>query len=109
MTNIVFKTDGNFAIHVPDLDKALAFYHDVLGFELLEQSETSLVFNTGTITLYIVLDTQEVISYIPALKVQSFEKATAYLKSHDVKLRRDNGRTAYFQDPFGIVFDVIEE
>ena len=67
------------------------------------------MFNTGTITLYIVLDTQEVISYIPALKVQSFEKATAYLKSHDVKLRRDNGRTAYFQDPFGIVFDVIEE
>jgi len=109
MPNPVFRTDGNFAIHVPDLDKALGFYRDTLGFDLLEQTEATLVFDTGVITLYVVLDGREIISYIPALKVKSFEKAVAYLQSNGVKMKRDNGSTAYFQDPFGIVFDVIEE
>lgn len=109
MPTPVFRADGNFAIHIPDLDQALAFYRDVLGFRLLERTETGLVFDTGAITLYVVLDKQEILAYVPALKVQSFEQATAHLKSNGVKLRRDNGRTAYFQDPFGITFDVMEE
>jgi catechol 2,3-dioxygenase-like lactoylglutathione lyase family enzyme len=109
MSRPTFRTDGVFAIHVPDLDQARAFYGDLLGFELLEQSASRLVFDTGSFILYVVLDDEEVMPYIPALRVPSLGEAVDYLQANGLKMRRDFGSAAYFEDPFGIVFDIIEE
>jgi catechol-2,3-dioxygenase len=51
---VKFTTDGNFAIHVPDLEKAENFYSNVLGFKLSKKTNERLVYETGKITLYIV-------------------------------------------------------
>lgn len=48
---VKFRTDGNIAIHVTDLNKAEDFYGNVLGFKLIDKTEKYLMFNTGEIIL----------------------------------------------------------
>ena len=107
---VVFTADGNFAIHVTDLKKAENFYTDVLGFRLLKKAEGRLVYNTGKITLYVVKD-DTIIPFIPALQVESYKSAKEHLTKNGCKIVREwpGDKALYFEDPFGIMIDIVEK
>jgi catechol 2,3-dioxygenase-like lactoylglutathione lyase family enzyme len=107
---VTFVTDGNFAIHVTDLGKAEDFYRNVLRFKLLKKTDERLVYDTGKITLYIVKD-EKVIPFVPALDVSNYEKAKQYLMKNGCRIIKEwpEDRALYFEDPFGIVIDIVEK
>ncbi len=108
MATVKFRTDGNFAIHVTDIAKAEDFYSNVLGFELVQKSDDHLVYETGSMRLYVNKD-DRVIPFIPALEVADFEKAKEHLIQNGCKIIREfGGKALYFADPFGITIDIIE-
>jgi catechol 2,3-dioxygenase-like lactoylglutathione lyase family enzyme len=107
---VTFVTDGNFAIHVTDLGRAEDFYSNVLGVKLLKRTGERLVCDTGKITLYVVKD-EKVMPFIPALEVSDYEKAKKYLLKNGCRIIKEwsEDRALYFEDPFGIVIDIVEK
>jgi len=106
---VVFATDGDFAIHVTDLEKAEDFYSNVLGF-ISKRTGKRLVYDTGKITLYVGKD-EKVIPFIPALDVGNYEKAKQYLVKDGCRIIKEwpEDRALYFEDPFGIVINIVEK
>lgn len=104
-----FRADGNLAIHVPDLAKAAAFYEGVLGFRLVARSADLLHFDAGAIQLYVKQDIM-VRPFIPALQVPDYAAAKRHLEAAGCRVIHewDGSRAFYFEDPFGLVIDVIE-
>jgi len=109
-SKISFRTDGNFAIHVTDLQKAENFYTNVLGFNLISKSEGQLVYDTGTICLYINKD-EKIIPFIPALEVRDYKQAKAHLIENGCVVIKEfeEHQALYFTDPFGLTIDIIEK
>jgi catechol 2,3-dioxygenase-like lactoylglutathione lyase family enzyme len=107
---VSFVADGNVAAHVTDLGRAKDFCGSVLGFELLKRTGERLVYGTGKITLYVVKD-EKVMSFIPALEVSDYEEARQYLTENGCRTIKEwpGDRALYFEDPFGIVIDVVEK
>ena len=109
--NVVrFATSSNLAIHVTDLEKAENFYGCILGFKLLKRTSERLVYDTGDITLYIVKDDKN-IPFIPALEVDDYNKAKQYLMKSGCRITKEwsGERALYFEDPFGIIIDIVEK
>ena len=109
--NVVrFATSSNLAIHVTDLEKAENFYGCILGFKLLKRTSERLVYDTGDITLYIVKDNKN-IPFIPALEVDDYNKAKQYLMKSGCRITKEwsGERALYFEDPFGIIIDIVEK
>ena len=109
--NVVrFATSSNLAIHVTDLEKAENFYGCILGFKLLKRTSERLVYDTGDITLYIVKDDKN-IPFIPALEVDNYNKAKQYLVKSGCRITKERSgeRALYFEDPFGIIIDIVEK
>ena len=71
-SKMTFRTDGNFAIHVTDLPKAENFYTNVLGFNLIDKSEQQLIYETGTICLYVNKDEKVIPFILPQLDISNF-------------------------------------
>lgn len=107
---VAFRTDGDVAIHVPDLDRALAFYGGVLGFRLVDRTADQLQYDTGAIRLWVNRDAAAVQPFIPALAVPDFREAKRHLQEAGCEIVREfpGGKGMYFRDPFGLVLDVIE-
>lgn len=106
-----FRTDGNVAIHVPDLEKAEIFYGGVLGFRLLRKTADQLEFDTGALRLYVNRDPLFLIPFIPALEVRDYQAAKAHLERAGCEIHYEwpGGKALYFRDPFGLVLDIIEK
>ena len=107
---VTFRSNCEIAIHVPDLARAEAFYAGVLGFRLVARSADQLEFDTGALRLYVNRDPQTVIPYIPSLDVVDYPAARRHLEAAGCKLVSAGAHSGavYFQDPFGLVFDIIE-
>jgi predicted enzyme related to lactoylglutathione lyase len=103
-----FKSSTNIAIHLPDLQKAREFYESVLEFEVVEETEDHLVLETGSLTLYVVRDTHTM-AVIPSLDVPNLDEAIRHVTENGAKVIRDwgSGKSAYFEDPFGLVWDLL--
>jgi catechol 2,3-dioxygenase-like lactoylglutathione lyase family enzyme len=106
----LFRSNCEIAIHVPDLARAEAFYAGVLGFRLLAKSADQLEFDTGALRLYVNRDPEALRSYIPSLDVQDYAAARRHLEASGCKTvsAGSHSGAVYFQDPFGLVFDIIE-
>jgi catechol 2,3-dioxygenase-like lactoylglutathione lyase family enzyme len=102
-SSVVFRSNCEVAIHVPDLAQAEAFYGGVLGFRLVAKSADQLEFDTGDLRLFVNRDTEALRSYIPSLDVPDYAAARQHLVSAG-----SHSGAVYFQDPFGLVFDIIE-
>jgi catechol 2,3-dioxygenase-like lactoylglutathione lyase family enzyme len=107
---VSFRSDGNVAIHVPDLARAEAFYGGVLGFPLAEKTADQLVFDTGALRLYVNRDAGALMPFIPALEVADCAAAKAHLQRAGCEIVREwpGGHALYFRDPFGFVLDIVE-
>jgi catechol 2,3-dioxygenase-like lactoylglutathione lyase family enzyme len=109
-SRVAFRSNCEIAIHVPDLARAEVFYAGVLGFRLVARSADQLEFDTGALRLYVNRDPETVIPYIPSLDVANYARARRHLEAAGCKLvsAGTHSGAVYFQDPFGLVFDIIE-
>jgi catechol 2,3-dioxygenase-like lactoylglutathione lyase family enzyme len=109
-SRVAFRSNCEIAIHVPDLARAEAFYAGVLGFRLLAKSADQLEFDTGALRLYVNRDPEVLLPYIPSLDVPDYASARRHLEAAGCKLASAGAHSeaVYFQDPFGLVFDIIE-
>ena len=103
-----FRSNNCIAIHLTSLARAERFYRDVLGFKLKSKSRTSLEFDTGTFLLYLNRSPKAQ-PPTPSFSVRSIAKAKRLLRGAGCKILVDRGSSIYFRDPFGNVFDAIED
>jgi catechol-2,3-dioxygenase len=103
-----FRSNNCVAIHLTSLAKAERFYSDVLGFKLKSKTRTSLEYDTGNFILYLNRSTKAQ-PPTPSFSVRSIAKARKLLKGARCQIVVDRGSSLYFRDPFGNIFDVIED
>jgi catechol-2,3-dioxygenase len=103
-----FRSNNCIAIHLTSLAKAERFYSDVLGFKLKSKTRTSLEYDTGAFRLYLNRSTKAQ-PPTPSFSVKSIAKAKRLLKGARCQILVDRGSSLYFRDPFGNIFDVIED
>ena len=107
-TKTLFNSNRCIAVHVPDLEKAAAFYGGTLGFKLLNRTSDYLEYDTGTLRLY-VNRSKESLPPIPSFSVADIKAAKKRLTDAGCTIVEDRGGSLYFRDPFGFTFDVVEE
>jgi catechol 2,3-dioxygenase-like lactoylglutathione lyase family enzyme len=103
-----FRSNNCIAIHLTSLAKAERFYSDVLGFKLKSKTRTCLEYDTGTFLLYLNRSTKAQ-PPTPSFSVKSMDKARRLLKGARCQIVVDRGSSLYFRDPFGNIFDVVED
>jgi len=103
-----FRSNNCVAIHLPSLAKAERFYRDVLGFRLKSKSRAYLEFDTGHFLLY-VNRSKSPQPPTPSFTVKDLKKAKRLLVGAGCKILVDRGGSIYFRDPFGNIFDAIED
>jgi catechol 2,3-dioxygenase-like lactoylglutathione lyase family enzyme len=103
-----FRSNTCVAVHLRSLAKAEHFYGDVLGFKLRKRTRTSLEFDTGALRLF-VNRSAKAQAPTPSFSVRDIAKAKRLLKGAGCKILVDRGGSLYFRDPFGMIYDVIEE
>ena len=106
------------AIPTQDIDRAVAFYRDVLGLEQSKQwgSMPAYEFETGNLTLALMQTDAFGVEFSPnatpiALHVDDFEAAKAELESRGVEFQTDTIDSgvcyqAIFTDPDGNALDI---
>jgi hypothetical protein len=52
-----------------------------------------------------------IIPFIPALEVDDYDKAKQYLVKNGCRISKEwpEERALYFEDPFGVVIDIVEK
>jgi catechol 2,3-dioxygenase-like lactoylglutathione lyase family enzyme len=101
------RSNTCLAIHLPSLAKAERFYSDILGFRLRSKSRTCLEYDTGDLQLY-VNRSPTAQPPTPSFSVKSIGRARKRLQAAGCEIIVDRGKSLYFKDPFGNIFDVIE-
>jgi catechol 2,3-dioxygenase-like lactoylglutathione lyase family enzyme len=103
-----FRSNNCVAIHLRSLAKAERFYSDIMGFKLRSKTRTSLEYDTGHFMLY-VNRSPKAQPATPSFSVRSIAKARKLLKGARCEIVVDRGGSLYFRDPFGNIFDVVED
>jgi catechol 2,3-dioxygenase-like lactoylglutathione lyase family enzyme len=103
-----FKSNNCVAIHLKSLAKAERFYSDILGFKLKSKTRTCLEFDTGHFMLYLNRSSK-CQPPTPSFSVKSIARARKLLKGARCQIVVDRGSSLYFRDPFGNIFDVVED
>ena len=104
----IFSSNSEVAIHVPDLDKAEAFYVGVLGGSLISKSDAGLEIESGALRLYVNRDEDVPRSFIPSFDVTDGKRAALQLQVVGCEVEPCASGRRYFRDPFGLVFDIVE-
>ncbi|NAW50040.1 hypothetical protein GNY06_01075 [Elizabethkingia argentiflava] len=100
-------------IAVTDLDKAKVFYADILGFELINESQKELEFKVGRSILNLIeYQTNALYHFAFEIPINLLESAAAWLQDRDIQLILPdeeksvfidieiwNARSIYFYDP----------
>lgn len=102
-----YRSNNCIAIHLTDLAKAEIFYSQTLGFQLKKKTNNQLEYDTGHFLLYINKDSVVQLP-IPSFTVKNVKEAKQQLQEQGCTILEDRGDSLYFQDPFGIVYDIIE-
>lgn len=103
-----FRSNNCVHVHLTDLRKAEAFYTGVLGFRLLSKNATQLEYDTGRFLLYVNKGAKP-LPPVPSFTVISAKAARQHLEQNGCEILEDRGGSLYFKDPFGMVYDVIED
>ena len=103
-----FRSNNCVSVHLPDLRKAEAFYSGVLGFRLLSKTASQLEYDTGRFLLF-VNKGAKARPPIPSFTVINAAAAKSHLESNGCEVIEDRKGGLYFKDPFGMVYDVIED
>ena len=103
---------GHVLIHVSDMDAALSFYRDLLGFRVVGKANpvwTAVEVEGGQLTLWRVRDLVP-LAMGPSgagspisLHVEDFEEVATVLEGKQVRVRREDANSGVIWDPFGNV------
>ncbi len=106
---MAFKFSSCIALQVPDLERALAFYHRVMGMEVTFHEKDSAELHAGPYRLF--LDQGSRLGPVMEFLVPDVEKAKAELLDMDCEVVRWEGAggACYLRDPFGFVFNLYED
>ena len=103
----MFHSDNFVAIHLQDITAAENFYTNIMKFRLLTRSEAHLVYDTGNFHLHVNRDLN-IEPPFPSFTVKDIGAARRCLLDNGCVILREDQRSLYFRDPFGITYDVIE-
>ena len=101
-----FIGSRDIAVTVEILEKSRFFYENVLGFTPKKIEEKVVVYDTGSITLYV----QELERHppVPSFIVKNLAEARAHLEANGCVVIKEWNRSLYFMDPDGNIWDIIE-
>ena len=106
---------GHILLPVDDMEKALAFYRDLLGFRVVGKGSpvwTVIETKGGQLTLWRTTEIPKVAlgpkgdSSPFEFHVENFEAAAAHLESKGIRVRRNEAHAGTIWDPFGNVLRV---
>ena len=101
-----FVGNRDIAVTVGSLKKSRVFYENVLGLTPKKTEEKLVVYDTGSITLYV----QEMKRHppVPSFTVESLAEARAHLEANGCEVTKEWKGALYFRDPDGNIWDIIE-
>jgi catechol 2,3-dioxygenase-like lactoylglutathione lyase family enzyme len=104
-----FKFSRCFLIQTPDMEKAVAFYRDIIGLELAPSRPRETEFKAGQFRFF--LDKGEPLGPVMEYVVPDIESAKKELLAAGCQIVRWDGvgKSCYMRDPFGMVFNLFEE
>jgi len=106
----VVKDIGHVVIPVDDMEKAIAFYRDVLGFRVVGKVNpvwTVVEVSGGQLTLYRNSKLPKVAGGPGGegtpfeFHVDDFEKAASFLQSRWIRVKKEGANAGTVWDPFG--------
>ena len=109
---IPFAANNELALHVPDPEAAEAFYVGVLGCRVTNRTHDCISLESGALRLYLLRDparTHDAV--VPSFDVPDRARAIDALTRAGCRLVPIGPHApgeSYVQDPFGVVFDVIQ-
>ncbi|MFL5560643.1 MAG: VOC family protein [Gemmatimonadaceae bacterium] len=107
-----FTGNNELALHVADPAAAEAFYVGTLGCTVFDRTADCISLSNGALRLYLLRDpapTHDAV--VPSFDVADRVAALAALQRagcHLIPIGPHAPDGVYVQDPFGVVFDVIE-
>ena len=107
-----FSANNELALHVPDPAAAEAFYTATLGCAVVSRTPDCIALASGALRLYLLRDparTHDAV--VPSFDVPDRARALDALVAAGCRLVPIGPHApgeSYVQDPFGVVFDVIE-
>lgn len=103
-----FRSNNCVAVDLPDLRKAESFYSGVMNFRLLAKTASHLEYDTGRFILHINKAPQ-IRPPMPSFTVINAKEAREHLQQHGCEILDDRGDSLYFKDPFGLVYDLVQD
>jgi catechol 2,3-dioxygenase-like lactoylglutathione lyase family enzyme len=104
-----FKFSNCIALQVSDLDRAVGFYHRVLGLDVTFHEKDSAELHAGAYRLFFDQGTR--LGPVMEFLVPDVEKAKEELLEVGCEAVRWEGAggSCYMRDPFGFVFNLYED
>lgn len=105
-----FKLSPCIAINIRDYENAIAFYRDVLGFEVMKYTPKETHFKKGNTQCFIELDEPRTGKVFFEFEVENFKAAHDLLLQQGCKVTSPYGeRNMMFSDAYGMNFHVYEK
>ena len=101
-----FTGNRDIAVTVKELSASRAFYEGVMGFTPKKVEEKLVVYDTGSITLYV--QEQGYHPPVPSFSVEHLSDAKNLLEANGCTVTKEWKRSLYFKDPDSNVWDIIE-
>ena len=103
------KSTRDVLIQSNKIDAATKFYEKVLGFQIIEQSEQLVGFDTGSFRFFI--DKGESYGPVFELYVPDLKKAKKTLVKNGCRIDVEDSKIprCYVRDPFGLIFNLAEK
>ncbi|MBN8571870.1 MAG: VOC family protein [Ignavibacteria bacterium] len=105
---INFEFSPYIALQVRDFDKAVEFYKNILGFDLIKKYQKEAHFKKGKTNFFV--EKQKPGRVILEFKVEDFDEAKALLEKQGCTIvMLYNKKSALFLDPYGVTFHIFQE
>lgn len=104
-----FRFSRCMAVQVPDLAKAIDYYHGQLGLEIVHRDKQGIELGRGPGRLF--LEESPLTGQVAEFLCDDLNKGKQYLMEAgcEVIVWEGKGGRCYLKDPFGVVFNVFEE
>ena len=103
-----FEFSPNIAFQVKDYDKAIPFYRDVLGMEVVSSGKGETHLRCGPMNFY--AESADGGATFLEFKVENVSEATEILEQNGCRMTQEySPKSRMFADPFGMRFHIWED